>query len=81
MYIRTLGYNIHIYTIVQCRLLMSDIFRVKYGCCNLGFLYTFFESTDIIDYCYAFGFLWKLGVLTLAFTQTLRGYRWDWDWD
>ena len=65
----TLVYNIQIYT---SRLSRWDIFRVKYGCCKLEFLYTFFESTNIIDYCYALGFSWKLGVLTLAFSQTLR---------
>ena len=60
MYMGTLNYNIQIYT---SRLLRWDIFRVKYGCCNPGFLYTFFESTDIIDYCYAFGLLGNWGSL------------------
>ena len=56
----TLDYIIHIYT---SRLSMWDIFRVKYGCCNLELLYTFFEYTYIIDFCYAFGFLWNWGSL------------------
>ena len=37
--------------------LKMSYLRVKFGLCNLGFPYTFLESTDIIQHCYVFGFL------------------------
>ena len=48
----TLGYNIQIS--------LLNIF----GCCNLGFPYTFLESTGIIQQCYALGFLGTYQSLT-----------------
>ena len=54
--------------------LKMSYLRVKFGLCNLGFPYTFLESTDIIQHCYVFGFLGTYQpLLALSEVQTPRG--------
>ena len=48
----------------------AKVFRVKLGLCNLGFPYTFLESSFITDHCHVFSLL----VTCLAGLQTHRGY-------
>ena len=43
--------------------LKMSYFRVKFGLCNLGFSYTFSESSGSIEYRYSFGFLGIRGSL------------------
>ena len=47
---------------------------MKFGLCNLGFPYTFLESTGIIQHCYVFSFLGTyLPLPYLRFKHPVRG--------
>ena len=49
--------------------LRQDIFSVKFGLCNLGFSYTFLESTGIIHTMLCTWFLGNISALALSEVQ------------